>query len=103
MKQVKLRGQTVDIDTKEKILYMKILKPNGKTFSISDRIVDYVNKGYAVHVEVLGKVQIITNMSKCFKEEEVTSKFAGYQSWYRYWFMIDNEPIKDKPKQESLW
>ena len=103
MRQLKLRGNAVNIDDDEKIIYVIIKKPKGKVFSLSDQIVSFINRGYVAKVDVLGDVQTVSDVSKAFKKEVVPSKFPGYEPWHRYWFMMEKKEINEEPKQETFW
>lgn len=102
MKKIKLRGQVVEIDTINKVIHMEIKKPTKKSFSISDKIAEYVLRGFSIKVKIGEKIQVITDMSKAFKEEVVSSKFAGYDPWHRYWFFIEDE-TENRSESERFW
>ena len=89
-----LRGCEVEIDGRS--ISMRINKPLGGVFSISDKVYNYIKKGYTGIIMLPDCIQIIKRETIPFKREEVKSKFAGCKPWYRYWFVID------RPKQEQL-
>lgn len=97
MKEKKLRGQMVVLDSSNKKLIVSIHKPMGSVFSLSDKIVEYKRTGYEIVVNLPDRAISLTSKDKPFKIEEVKSKFAGYPPWYRYWF-----PIKPEVKERQL-
>lgn len=94
----KLRGQPVDIDTKYKTLTVKIFHPLGLVYSLSDKIVNYLSKGYTIVVNLPELTQEIKSISESFRKEEVKSKFENCPSWYRYWFRVYEikKPVENK-------
>ena len=103
MREVKLRGQLVTVDDNNKLLNVSIRKPMGKVFSLSDRIVSFLDKGYSVRVNLPKRTQTITDIKKSFQKEEVKSKFSGYPPWHRYWFVMEDEDEnRDKEVQGRL-
>ena len=75
------------IDDEAKVIYVTINKPQGKVYSLSDKIVQKVDGGYRVVVTLPDCMQEITKESRWFKEETVPSKY-GLEPWHRYWYQI---------------
>jgi len=87
-----LRGQEVSLDIDKKQLSITIHKPLGNTFSLSDKLVSFLNKGYAICVTLPeGKKQIVESEKEVFRRETVKSKFVNAKDWYRYWFKIKTD------------
>ena len=94
-----LRGQKVFVDKANNLVLVTILKPKGNTFSLSDSIVGYIDKGYSIKVSLPNKYVMIGAEAKPIFTEKVKSKFFDSPPWYRYWFRI---PITEQ-EQLRLW
>lgn len=86
-----LRGQQVEIDNKRRTLNISILKPLGDLFSLSDRIIDYLIKDYAVVVNLPTTTKRLTYHDNPVRREVVRSKFPNSPDWHRYWFRFERE------------
>lgn len=95
-----LRGQQVLINKETGIVHIDIKKPYGNTFSLSDKAMNYLTKGYKIAVNLPDRKQIISKESIPFRKETVKSKFPGSKDWYRYWFRIQT---KSEHKQQLLF
>lgn len=92
-----LRGQSVDFDELNKRLYIKINKPLGNSFSLSDKIVNRLKKGYTAIVSLPTKECIIQGSTGYIRKEERKSKFIDSPPYYLYWYNVKNE------RQIELW
>lgn len=81
---MKLRGQ--EVLRCGKTLYLTIKKPYGNTFSISDKLKSYINRGYTLCVKIPHKEVYITQETPFLRKEVVPSKFEGSDPWHRYWY-----------------
>ena len=93
MKNITLRGQLLNIN--DNTIFFNILKPLKNTFSINDKIYEFLTKGYIAQVTILTQKVILTKDTPFIKKEEVKSKFIGASPWSRYWYKI-----KDLGQQE---
>jgi hypothetical protein len=94
-----LRGQPVDVDSKTKTVSVTIYKPLLTTFSLSDKIVEYLKKNYRIKVYLPDKECILTPQDKPFRVESVPSKFENLRPWHRHWFSI---PRVSKAEREQM-
>ena len=89
IRQVKLRGQTVQVNHTKKIVFVTIKKPLGRAFSISDSIYAFMGYGYSIECDVDGQKVILTDKSLQIRgREEVKTHYAGASNWYRYWYAV---------------
>lgn len=89
--KTKIRGQEVDIFKPKKLIVIHIYKPKNKTFSLSDKLLSYTKKGYAIKVILPDGEKLITYHTRPFCKEEVPSHFPGAYAWKRYWFAYKPE------------
>ena len=95
-----LRGQVCKIDEFKKYLYVHILKPKDRLFSLSDKIVSYIKKGYTIDVTLPLRHIEINSQTPILFREEVKTKFPNSPNWYRYWYAI---PSKEKELQYEMF
>lgn len=95
-----LRGIEVDISEEKRLLTIELYRPINNVFSLSDKIISYLPKGYTLIVDYPGGVMRIEDLKKCFLKESVQSKFRASPPWYRYWFPL---PKKEAEGQYKLF
>ena len=64
-----LRGQNVSIGHKR--LYIEIRKPLGNVFSISDKIKEYMDKGYEVTIKVRHRIILLNKFTPYRQKEDL--------------------------------
>lgn len=82
----KFRNCEVIIDEDEKLVYIEIFKPMKSSFSISDKVYEFLKKGYRIKVMMPNSYIILADPESYYNKEEVKTKYEGHDNWYRYWF-----------------
>lgn len=98
-KHEKLRGVDVYIDHQKKEIYHTASKPDRRQFSLNDKFVMYMRRGYRVHVFVLGKVVVVDEDTKILRQVRVDSKFKNGNPYFLNWYAID----APQEKQQDLF
>ena len=92
MAKIKLRGESVEIRGRK--IYLAINKSQAGMFSISDKIREYLGKGFTAKVMVDGGVRYLKGDTPYSFKERVKTKFPNASDWYRYWYSVDPVPEK---------
>jgi hypothetical protein len=94
-----LRGQKIALTNST--LELTIHKPLGNRFTLSDKIVDYIRRGYTARVRTGDKVITVTDKTPVLFVEKVRSKFPGIlPDWARYGYSFKEE---SREKQMEMW
>jgi len=88
MRTIILRGEVCKVDSCSKTIQINIRKPKDQVFSLSDKFLSFVKKGYTGIAHLPSQDVEITKETRSFKTEEVPTRFANSKNWFRHWFII---------------